>query len=105
MRSDDRFGVTDEAFVRARESHGTNNPILRLGTYVPTRDEVASMPADDLLFVLDCWFGESPSELIPSSEQIREVRGVLTRRGDADTRDVQVLIALCDEYIKPESGA
>ncbi len=90
MREDnDRFGTPDGAFEAARASHGADNPILRVGMYVPTRAEVATRPADELSWVLECWMWESPAELIPSYAQIREVRA---------------LIAMCDDYLDSEDS-
>lgn len=37
---DDRFGMPESAFQAARESHGLDNPVIRMGMYVPTREEV-----------------------------------------------------------------
>jgi hypothetical protein len=47
---------------------------------------------------------ESPTELIPTYEQIREVRGVLETRPDAATPQTRALIAECDEYLALENG-
>lgn len=94
----DRFG-TDEAFRAAVESHGVHNPIVRMGMYVPTREEVATLPISKLADVLDMWMWESPTELIPTAEQIAEVRAILAARGDANLPDMVSLIAECDRYL------
>ena len=98
----DRFGMPESAFRAAAQSHGRDNPTLRIGMYVPTRREVADLPADDLTFILDAWMWESPTELIPSLRQIREVRDVLVQRADRAAEEVRALIDLCDQYLEPQ---
>lgn len=95
----DRFGMPDSAFTAALESHGVNNPVQRLGMYVPTRGEVATLPAADLRVFLIDWMWESPSELIPDNTQIRDVRTILSSRQDSEHPDIQQLIAECDAYL------
>lgn len=97
----DRFGTPEEAFHGAVESHGRNNPVVRIGMYVPTRHQVATLAADDLVSILDRWFFESPTELIPSMEQVRQVREVLTQRPDRRSEAVRELIELCDAWFQP----
>jgi hypothetical protein len=101
--SEDRFGVPASAFQAAREQHGLDNPVERLGMYVPKRREVANLPADALFPVLIDWMWESPTELIPSNEQITELRAVLLARSDAGDPDILRLVDLCDDYLKEES--
>ena len=36
---EDRFGMPESALRAAAESHGADNPMTRLGMYVPTRGE------------------------------------------------------------------
>lgn len=96
---DDRFGVPDSAFPLAAENYGRDNPVRRIGMYVPTRQEVAALAPDDLAAVLDLWMGESPAELIPSYDQIRHVRSILASRPDAKTPAVQAIIAECERYL------
>lgn len=84
---EDRFGMPASAFQAAREGHGLDNPVERLGMYVPTRREVATLPADALFSVLVDWLWESPTELIPSNPQIANVRQVLQARPDAQDPD------------------
>ncbi|WP_447585794.1 hypothetical protein [Pseudoxanthomonas mexicana] len=67
--------------------------------YVPTRREVAKEPPKWLYAVLIDWMWESPSELIPNSVQIAEVRSVLLARPDAADPAVVQIIAECDEYL------
>lgn len=96
---EDRFGMPEEAFRRAVESHGRNNPLIRLGMYVPSRQEVATMPIGSLAEILDYWMWESPTELIPSPTQIQEVRNVLEARPDAAEPETRALIAECEDYV------
>nr|WP_309422245.1 hypothetical protein [Xanthomonas campestris] len=42
---------------------------------------------------------ESPSELIPSSSQIAEIRAVLLARPDAADSAVAQIVVECDEYL------
>lgn len=97
--SDDRFGVSNDAIRAAMDAHGRDNPIFRIGMYVPTRREVVTLAPYDLAMILDCWMWESPTELIPSHDQIRDVRSVLVARPDAETRQVQAMIEECDRYL------
>lgn len=99
ISSNDRFGVTERQVEAAIESHGKNNPAYRMGMYVPTRQEVATMPIDELSILLDLWMWESPSELIPSRAQIAEVRRVVAERPDASTPEGLALLTDCDRYI------
>jgi hypothetical protein len=100
----DRFGMPEEAFEAARRSHGQDNPFVRLGMYVPTRHEVATMEPKTLLVVLDFWIWESPTELIPRREQVVEVRRILRDRPDIDDPAVQDIIGLVDRYLAGRSG-
>jgi hypothetical protein len=95
----DRFGTPDAAFEAARVSHGQDNPFLRMGMYVPTRHEVATMGPKELFAVLDGWMWESPTELIPRPGQIVEVRKVLLSRPDVGDPAVQEILALVDDYL------
>ena len=72
-----------------------------MGIYVPTRKEVATLPPADLRTIIIDWMWESPSELIPSREQISQVRTVLAERPDSDDDVIDNLIRECDDYIKP----
>lgn len=97
---DDRFGMPESAFPAARESHGLDNSVVRMGMYVPTREEVATRPAADLYLVVIDWMWESPSELIPNNTKIGELRAILLARADVDDPNLQQLIAACDDYLK-----
>lgn len=87
---DDRFAVSPEAIRAAVERH---RGILRAGLYVPTRAEVLTMPIRWVADVLIDWVWESPSELIPSDEQVAAVIAALEARPDAATDEVRRLIA------------
>lgn len=67
--------------------------------YVPTRQEVAAIAPDDLASVLDLSMWEGPAELIPSYDQIRQLRSILASRPDAETLAIQAIIAECDRYL------
>jgi len=98
MTSDDqdRFGIPASAFATARTSHGSARTI-RVGTYVPTRGEVARMAPETLGPILTDWLHESPSELIPSTIQISQVKAILEARPDA--AELAGLIEECRSYI------
>jgi hypothetical protein len=99
-RDSDRFGMPQSAFDAARESHGVNNPTIRCGMNVPTRHEVATLPIEELSSIIIDWMWESPSQLIPSNDQIEEVKAVLTNRSDVETDQAAGLIAECDAYLR-----
>lgn len=73
--------------------------MIRLGMYVPTRHEVATMQPGDLLEILDMWIWECPTELIPRRQQIVQVREVLLGRPDHQTAAVQEILGLVDDYL------
>lgn len=93
--NEDRFGMPESALQAAWEAH---RHVLRTGMYVPTRTEVATWPVKKLTAALINWMRESPSELIPSNDQIAAVVEVLESRYDAD--DMRELIATCREYFR-----
>ncbi len=97
---DDRFGMPASAFQAARESHGLDSPVFRMGMYVPTRQEVATLPATQLLPIVIDWMWESPSELVPNNDQIAQLRAILLARPDASDVEVRELIVACEEYLK-----
>lgn len=93
----DRFGVPESAFAAAQKAHGSA-PTVRCGVYVPTRAEVRSMPPETLRPILIDWLWESPTELIPTDEQISQVKAELEARPDADA--LAGLIEECRQYIE-----
>jgi len=93
----DRFGMPDSAFAAAQKAHG-DAPTVRCGMYIPTRGEVASMAIADLRPILMDWLHESPSELIPSIEQVNQVKTILEARQDA--ADLAGLLEECRQYIE-----
>jgi hypothetical protein len=97
----DRFGMPESAFQAASDSHGDSS-VFRMGSYVPTREEVATLSVDALRPCLIDWMWESPTELIPSREQIAEVQAILEARPDAE--DFVQLILVCRGYTKVNSS-
>jgi hypothetical protein len=100
----DRFGTPPEAFEAAMASHGKDNPFVRIGMYVPTRQEVATMDPKILFEILDCWIWESPTELIPRPGQIQQLREVLLRRPDVEDPAVQEVVAMVTDYLEEVHG-
>src|SRR6185312_16136749 len=96
----DRFDMPASAFDAAKESHGHDNPVQRVGMDVPMRAEVLSLSPDTLHSILIDWMWESPSELIPSNEQISCVIALLRQRPDAEDEAVLELIHSCEIYLK-----
>lgn len=88
--ADDRFGVPAQLIIEVMKAH---EGLIRDGCYVPTRQEVASWPADRLWWHLLGWWWESPSELIPTDAQIAAVLEVLRQRPDANSKEIQDIIA------------
>jgi hypothetical protein len=86
----DRFGIPDEHIIRVIRAHAG---IWRDGCYVPTRSEVANAPADRLRGWLLGWWHESPAELTPTDEQVAEAVTLLRARPDADSSEIQRIIA------------
>lgn len=99
--SDDRFGMPKSAFLAAMRSHGLDNPCIRSGMYVPTRGEVATADPAWLYPVLIDWFWESPSELIPTDEQILAVKKILLGRPDAEHPTIISLVSECEDVMRP----
>jgi hypothetical protein len=93
-QDDYRFGFTENDINSEIKEHAG---IFRAGCYIPTRLEVMSMPVDDLYFILDGWMWESPSSLIPTRDQIAEVKNVVKER--PDQFECKKLIKSCDAYI------
>ena len=91
----DRFGIPLSVLVEARKKHSN---VIRAGLYVPTRAEVATWPPEQLHDVLTDWLWESPSELIPTDQQVAEVLAILEARPDAS--ELAQTIAACKEYME-----
>lgn len=87
---DDRFGVPTKRILDVLKAH---RGLIRDGCYVPTRWEVAEAPAEKLWNWLLAWWWESPAELIPTDAQIAAVISVLLERPDADSLEIQRIIA------------
>lgn len=94
-----RFGMPDSAFRAASESHGTDNHVVRAGMYVPFERDIAELDPDTLHAILIDWMWESPSELIPSNEQIAAVKELLLARPDANSSAIQGTVAACNDFL------
>src|SRR5689334_19902865 len=88
---EDRFGITPELIRKVLEEH---RGLIRVGCYVPTRKEVATGDPAWLTNILNDWWWESPTALMPTYGQVNEVIAILRARADADSEDIQRIIAL-----------
>lgn len=86
----DRFGVPVQRIIDVMNEH---RGLIRDGCYVPTRGEVYSWPPERLWWHLLGWWHESTSEVIPTDEQVAAVIMVLRSRPDADSREIEEIIA------------
>lgn len=86
----DRFGIPTQRIIDVMNDH---RGLIRDGCYVPTRHEVATWSAELLWWHLLGWWWESPSELIPTDEQIAACVDVLRGRPDADSKGIKDIIA------------
>ena len=90
MENDDRFGIPATRIVDAIRKHAG---LVRSGCYVPTRHEVATREPEWVHSIVLDWWWESPSELIPREEQVREAVTILRQRPDADHPLIQAILA------------
>jgi hypothetical protein len=88
-QDDDRFGIP---VGRIHEVIRSPAGIIRAGCYIPTRHEVATRDPAWLWSVLIDWLWESPTELIPTDEQIADVIAILLGPPDAETEAIQKII-------------
>ena len=96
MKDDaDYFGVPEEN-IRAAQLRSTSTKHY-LHSVVPTRREVATLPAPELKAMLLGWMEHSPIEIVPSRAQISLVREVLIARPDA--AGLASVIKMCTHYI------
>jgi hypothetical protein len=86
----DRFGVPEALIIDVIRKH---KGLIRSGCYVPTRDEVADASPERVHGWLLDWWWESPTELIPSDQQIAAAVEILKARPDADHPLIQALLA------------
>lgn len=86
---DDRFGVPEALIIEVIRTH---QGLIRAGCYVPTRHEVATGSPERVHGWLLDWFWESPSELIPSDEQVAAAIEILKQRPDADHPLIQAVL-------------
>lgn len=96
---DYRFGVSTETMRQERDDH---LPIIRLGCYVPTVKEVFDTAPQKLYEILDFWMWESPTLLIPSDDQIKEVISVIEERPDSDA--CEKALNACYRYVGGSKG-
>ena len=86
----DRFGVDVQLIRNVLEEH---RGIVRLGCYVPTRTEVATADPAWLECVLVDWWWESPTALMPTWGQVKDVVAILGSRSDAREEGIQRILA------------
>ncbi len=79
-----RFGFTAMEMLGVHVEHAEKG-IMHTGCYIPTRAEVMTLEPKKLIPILMDWMWESPSHLIATDEQEKEVIGLLEGRPDADT--------------------
>lgn len=72
--TNERFGIREEDVAAERDVH---KGLYRVGTCVPTREDVRSMAPERLHPILDQWMWESPVLLIPSNAATRAVRQIV----------------------------
>lgn len=99
MDTRDYFGVP-LANVQAAQAHHHYAKHLRLNTRVPTRREVAVLPAHELHPWLLDWMTRSATEIIPSRVQINEVLAVLRAR--VDQASLQEVVEMCVNYLQQD---
>jgi len=85
----DRFGVSTDRIVQVMWAHAG---LIRAGCYVPTRAEVATAAPERVYSWLLDWWWESPTELIPTDEQVAAAVAILKARPDADHPLIQELL-------------
>lgn len=86
---DDRFGIAESTLIKAIEEH---RGVIRAGCYVPTREEVATKDAAWLESILNDWWWESPTPLIPTWGQVQDALAILRAREDSDSPQIQRII-------------
>ena len=93
----ERFGTPDENIQAAARWVEKHQKKYAYHTHVPTRKEVATMPASELRELMVGWMVHSPTEIIPSRTQIALAREVLLCRPDA--HELTALLDMCKHYI------
>ena len=91
-----RFGFSEDLMASVLKEHLALG-VYRCGCYVPTEDEVYTMPLTELKDVLIDWLWESPSELIPNDGQLDSVKLILEKR--APSKLLDELITECDNFL------
>ncbi len=95
-REFEHFGVPAEN-IRAVKEAIKGKRRHELHSYVPTRKEVATLPASEVTEILTGWMCRSPIEIVPSRSQIYEVRAVLLARPDVS--QLAKIVGMCNNYI------
>lgn len=86
----DRFGVAEALIIEVIRKHAG---LIRTGCYVPTKGEVAHGSPERVHGWLLDWWWESPTELIPTDDQVAAAVEILKARPDADHPLIQALLA------------
>jgi len=86
----DRFGIPEERIIAVIKAH---HGVIRDGCCIPTRREVATLDTQRLEWILLGWWWESPTELIPNDQQVADVLAILRARPDAQSAEIQRIIA------------
>lgn len=89
---DEHFGVTKKQIYTALSEQ---NGIYRDGMLVPSVDDVKTMTIEKLAPLVIGWLWESPTTMIPSEDQVRQLRSVLSTRSN----DANDLIKECDDFL------
>jgi len=90
------FGVPEENIEAAKQRSKASKQ--RLHADVPTRKQIATLPAEELKRVLIGWMEHSATEIIPSRAQIALVKEILAERADA--AQLGPIISMCTHYIE-----
>lgn len=97
MKDDQEFfGIPEENIMAAqrRTSEKRNPPYSK----VPTKRDIATLPAAQLKSILISWMEHSATEIIPSRAQIALVRDVLLER--EDRAELATILNMCTNYIE-----
>jgi|SRR6185369_5994983 hypothetical protein len=89
------FGVPAENIRAAKQRRPSNKHPQH--TSVPSRKEIATLPAAELRSLLISWMENGATEIIPSRAQIAMVREVLLER--EDSKQLSQVISMCNNFI------
>jgi len=90
------FGIPEENIEAAKQRSKASKQ--KLHADVPTRKQIATLPAAELKAALINWMEHSATEIIPSRAQIALVKEVLSERADA--AQLGPIISMCTYYIE-----